>query len=124
MKLTYCPPVIEGCKGHIGKYSNCLEAALHQCAAGMVSWADEEGGDVASPYGFRWLIIAKEQITIKADDWDGGFTFHVAAGQYFTITENDCGHVSLFSFETEQEARADWAAFEAAYGAWMGDDDE
>lgn len=123
--IGYCELKSEGCKGHLGKYPNCLTEALHQATASMIGFADEENGDVDSPYGYRWLIIAKEQITIKADAWDGGFDFHVAADQYFIIVTNDQGHVTLFAFDTEEQARADWAEFEAAYnGEWLGDDDE
>lgn len=122
--MKYCPPAIEECKGHFGKYSNCLESALHQAAGSMVGWADEESGDVESPYGFRWLVLMKEQTTIKAGDWDGGFDFIVAGDQYFIIVENGQGFVNVFPFDTEQDARADWAAFDAAYGEWVGDDNE
>ena len=119
----YCELKSEGCQGHLGKYGNCLTAALHQSASSMAAWADEEGGDVASPYGFRWLIIAKEQITIKAGDWDGGFDLHVASGQYFILVENEQGFVRLFSFDTEDEARADWHLFDTFYGEWLGNDE-
>lgn len=114
----HCELKFEGCRGHLGRYGNCLTAALHQAASSMVSWADGEGGDVASPYGFRWLIVVKEQITIKAGDWDGGFDLHVASGQYFILVENDQGFVHLFSFDTEDEARADFEEFVNAYAEW------
>lgn len=124
MRLSYCSSLAGQCEGHFSKYSDCLTQALHQASAGMASWADEEGGDVESPYGFRWLIIAKDQITVTSNDWEGGFDLHVAGGQYFVIVENDQGFVRRFDFATEDEARADWHLFDTFYGEWLGDDDE
>lgn len=119
----HCADIIE-CEGHFGKHGNCLTQALHEAAGSMQGWAEEESGDVDSPYGFRWLIIANESIAITPDYWSADFTLNVAAGQYFIITENDRGFVRLFSFDSEADARADWDLFMCAYGEWLGDDDE
>lgn len=108
------------CPGHLGKFSDCLSEALYEWS---LDGSSEEAstGDVEYQ-GYVSLFILTEDDTVHLDlSRADSRTITVPTGNYILHQANS-GIVSLFKFETEEDARDEFAVYEQAYGIWVDED--
>ena len=86
------------CKGHKGKYSNCLSRALYTCG----HLASETVGDV-NVSGLYDFYSLREPFEVDLD----GYEFVIPAGTYI-LTETPDGFVSVSGYDDEEEAWRDF----------------
>lgn len=98
-----------GCRGHLGKFSSCLDEALWELSA----HADATTGDVDA-YGWFGLVLNPE-----ASQWalSYGPTVEIPAGSYIA-KEDSNGFVSVDTFNSEVAAKEAFASHAAEYNAW------
>lgn len=111
---------VPGCTGHLGRHANCLSEALWDLGQ---DYADEYGGDTASPAGFSMLFLFDESVwlSILAGSFFGDLgvpDFIIAEGTYVLLTQYDSGQVFMEGFASEAEARQAFDDRDIAYGRW------
>lgn len=103
----------DGCRGHMGKFENCLAEAIWQWW--MNGWAADETGDT-DLWGayYALFIVAKSEWVCIPD----GPTVTVPVGAYILVTL-ESGAVELWRYDTESDAREEFDAQDREYGIWL-----
>jgi hypothetical protein len=103
-----------GCRGHLGKFPDCIAEALWQLDP------DESTGntDWEAWYGL-FQFDAPEDVTLHA--WPN-VTVTIPTATYIA-GEDSRGAVFYTAFMDSEAARKGWAAIEASYSEWLGDDE-
>lgn len=114
--MSKCDTV--GCRGHLGKYDDCLSEAIAWRAP---DWARDQTGDVEAPCGYVEIVVIDEPETLTVDDHND-VTVTVPAGTYLVWTDNQ-GFVSVDHYADGAVAQRNFDAANDAYGVWLGDDE-
>lgn len=112
-----CDRAFPECRGHSGKFDNCLAESLYEQCAGMIGWADEEGGSTEYQ-GYMWLILGVDSIEITADEWSGGFDIRTVPGTWLTLLTTDQGFVYLTGYNSRDDAQAAYDEHIRAWEIW------
>lgn len=110
----------EGCPGHLGKFDSCVAEALYEWS--MDGTANDVTGDVDfNGHYSLYIVESDETVTIDPDGENRVVT--VPAGNYILHSASS-GAVTLGTYDTPEEARADFVIAEHEYSEWLGQDEE
>lgn len=107
---------------HVGKFSSCADEALWTATLdGCESTGDSTtyglwAGLVPVDMPHEWLKRSRS-LSATYDDAEV-----LVPGGWYIVTEQSSGFVDVDHFATEDEARAVFGFYEAAYAAWEGED--
>ena len=107
-----------GCQGHLGKFSDCRAEAVYGWS--LDGFADESTGTGDFEGHYALFIVPEPQNARVDPEQDRMVT--VPAGHYI-LHESGTGSVSLWTYETEAEARAEFDAALDRYSAYEDGDD-
>lgn len=111
------PCSVEGCTGHLGKFSDCLTEALWE-----VSMVDGESTGSTEAYG-HYTLIHIDSDTSHSMGKDLGVKDHgpevmISAGWYM-VQATEQGFVYSWACESEAIARQQFAEVDQEYSAWL-----
>jgi hypothetical protein len=116
----------------LGKYDSFRDEALH--ALCLADWANESNGD-CSDYGVYFWRISNEPQDVATNNQEFNSLVELLELEHdtpelrqslighFLVSENDQGLVSVRQFENDRDLIARYAAFEAHYLEFLGDDE-
>ena len=113
-KTRYCKLLTSvSCPGHQGweKLPDCVIEALYG------NDPDESSGTVDGfgTWFALYLVHEAEWLTV-----DGERKVKVPAGTFVVLVENNQGSVTVLSFESAEQAQAEYDAWDVAYGDYLG----
>jgi hypothetical protein len=102
----------EGCTGHLGKFSSCLDEAVWELSLDTVM--DRETGRTEAHGHFTVMTFhADEEHKIQH-----GATVIIPAGWYL-VEENDQGFVWVVSYDNEADMIKVFDEHDQRYGEWL-----
>jgi hypothetical protein len=114
----------------LGKFDNARDEFLYDMT--LNGWANESSGDSESPT--RWFALVIIERAELAEVWaalDDSRRAMVSARESagdlvgsFIVSTDSQGFVYVESFDTADLARAEYAARDAEYGEWIGEEDD
>lgn len=110
----------EDCPGHLGKFSDCVTEGVYQWS--LEGCADDGQTGSVDYQGHYSLFIVTHDQEVWLDD-TGDRKVAVPAGNYILHSASS-GAVSLWKYETADEARIEFDAAYDAYAAWEDQESE